>query len=192
MLGYVKSIVAVILAAASVAGAGFWFARQSATVATLETSGRVLRARTKKEQQQEAMIKATELQLTRARNDVRTIAARLAEEDQGGPELLRMIVETASESGLQMTGASESKPTEPQESRGTVAIRTISYRVGLKGTYAALVKFFQKLNSWELYAIVDSLDASRHSDYASTHELDIDMTLSIYSASEKSLLGTNK
>lgn len=186
MFSYVKSLVAVGLALVSVIGAGLWFQSRSRVLWSLRKESRDLIAQTAEAKGVSAMLGGTQMRLEAVQKDIEEKAGRMTAKDQEGLQLVQAVVKAATESGMEMTAASEAarKDNIYQNDDIRGRLNMITYEISLKGTYGGLVKFFQNVASWELEKKIEALKISRKKSEVEAEmgsEIKVDFIISIFS-----------
>lgn len=184
MLGYVKSLVAVGLALGVVLGAGLWQRnRTQALDAAVRERNRLCSGidEARRSSQIAAELGKRQAALDQAARDA---TRRLAEKGREGPQLVGLVVNAVSLSGMKMTGAFENGAKEGQRRliRGKrLSLVATSYTFGLTGSYVGLVRFFQNMAAWDLYAKVEFLKIVPVPGENPEGTIGVELVISVYS-----------
>ncbi|MDI6774486.1 MAG: hypothetical protein QME60_03705 [Verrucomicrobiota bacterium] len=178
MLKHVKSLVAVALAALVTAGAGLWLRHQSLALQDLNDQHARMAAQIAAGGAYPALLARAQERLMAARRETEQLLGGFARAGQEEAMLVSGVTRAASAAGLDIVHAARS---EAGAGDGR-PVRTTSYNLALRGSYPGAVRFFQNLATGELIGRVDSLDIHAPEDPNPSGAIQVDMTLSVFSA----------
>ena len=162
---------------------GLWLRNRIIVLNELEQTSHNLQIQTIGIQSYPTVIGDYARRLGTLRADSKKITCKFVGRDYEVPMLVHDIVKAASLSGMEMTNASkQDKKTKFIATKGKgLTIDVLSYTIALKGSYTALVKFFQNLASWNISHKIESMEITPVGDDKAEDKIEVSLVLSVFS-----------
>ena len=183
MSSYTKLLLAVTLAFLAVLGAGFWLQNRAAALRRLAGTRAALRQQLTVSRTYPALIAGCTTQLEASESEVRSVTGRFLKQDSDSPRLIKAVVKSASDAGLEMVNASKLERSLSPLPAGIQArkVGVIAHELTLKGSYTGLVRFMQNLAAWEIACRLEGLAIEPLNDNPSSGIIEVTTVLSVFS-----------
>lgn len=183
LFSYTKSLMAGGIALLAVVCAGLWLQNRAIVLAELTQAGHDLTIQAAGSETYPAVIADYVKRLETLQADNRQITGKFVGPDYEAPRMMSAIVTAASQAGMEMTDASkQDKKANVLAGKSQVpAVQALSYAITLKGSYTALVKFFQNLAAWKIGHKIESVEIKSASEGKPDDEIEVSIVLSVFS-----------
>jgi len=183
MFSYTKSMLAVGLALVAVVCAGLWFQSRMSALEELTRRRDDLRAQMAGVHAYPALIADYEQRQAGLDRDIVALTRKFIASDDQSSILVKAVVKSASIAGMEMTNASkQEQKTSSLNVRGQgQKAGVISHEITIKGSYTALVKFMQSLNTWTMGYRLESIEIVPLKEGAEDGQVEVTIILSVFS-----------
>lgn len=175
------------LALLAVIFAVLWFQNRTLVLNELVQTSHNLKTQITDGQAYSAVITDYAKRMAALRADTKKISGKFVGQDYDSPMLMRAIVEAASQSGMEMTDTArqDKKVNVIAVKDKRLAVQALSYAITLKGSYTALVRFFQNLASWNISHKIESLEVIPAVEGKATDKIEVSLVLSVFAVDTK-------
>lgn len=184
---HTRSFSAVGMAVLFAVGAWAWAVERSGALARVRAEKLALEAEYAAGLADVAESEALRQRLETLRKERVVWQGKLAQKGQEGPRLINTAVRLAALSGSEMTGTAEEPVPDPllQEAVQAAGLHVVTYRVAFRGTYAALVKLFQRMETCDLLHRILSLELVDSQENPDKSLLEVRILIAFLSTDQK-------
>ena len=128
-------------------------------------------------------VSSLKTRLASLRLSISAVTERLQGTANKSTDLVRAVVRTASEAGMEMTRAAEtvSQETARRINNAALPAHATSYEISLRGTYLTLVQFLRLVGSWQFVDRIEVLQILPSQHIETTGEVNVNIVMSVFS-----------